>query len=77
MHLATAVEARGLDSLFFNEHTHIPTSRTSPFPGGGELPKHYCHTYDPIVAFGAAAVVTQRIRSARGFAWWSSAIRSN
>ena len=66
MTLATAVEARGLDSLFFNEHTHIPTSRKSPLPGGGELPKHYCHTYDPFVAFGAVVAVTQRIRLGTG-----------
>jgi probable F420-dependent oxidoreductase len=64
--LARAVEERGLDSLFFNEHTHIPTSRQTPFPGGGELPKQYWHTYDPFVAFGAAAAVTQRIRLGTG-----------
>ena len=34
--LAQAVEERGLESLFFPEHTHIPTSRQSPWPGGGE-----------------------------------------
>ena len=37
--LAKAIEERGLDSLFFPEHTHIPTSRATPFPGGGDLPK--------------------------------------
>ena len=35
--LARAVEERGLDSLYFPEHTHIPTSRRSPWPGGGDL----------------------------------------
>ena len=30
--LAQAVEARGLDSLFFPEHTHIPTSRAPHGP---------------------------------------------
>ena len=64
--LARAVEARGLDSLFLNEHSHIPTSRQTPFPGGGELPKHYWHTHDPFVAFGAAAAVTRRIRLGTG-----------
>jgi probable F420-dependent oxidoreductase len=59
--LAKAVEERGFDSLFFNEHTHIPVSRRSAFPGGGELPKPYSHTYDPFVALGAAAAVTSRI----------------
>ena len=64
--LARAVEERGFDSLFFPEHTHIPTSRKTPFPGGGELPKHYSHTHDPFVAFGACAAVTKRIRLGTG-----------
>jgi probable F420-dependent oxidoreductase len=64
--LARAVEDRGLDSLFFPEHTHIPTSRRSPWPGGGELPKEYWHTHDPFVAFGAAAAVTRRIKLGTG-----------
>jgi probable F420-dependent oxidoreductase len=59
--LARAVEKRGLDALFLTEHTHIPTSRTSPWPGGGELPRRYAHTYDPFVALGAMAAVTERI----------------
>lgn len=59
--LAKAVEERGLDSLFFPEHTHIPTSRATPFPGGTDLPKMYWHTHDPFVALGAAAAVTERI----------------
>jgi len=64
--LAKAVEERGFDSLFFPEHTHIPTSRKTPFPGGGDLPKHYSHTHDPFVAFGACAAVTKRIRLGTG-----------
>jgi probable F420-dependent oxidoreductase len=64
--LARAVEERDLDSLFFPEHTHIPASRRTPFPGGGELPKQYYHTYDPFVAFGACAAVTKRIRLGTG-----------
>lgn len=59
--LARAVEAHDFESLFFPEHTHIPTSRRTPFPGGGELPKEYSHTLDPFVALGAAAAVTQRL----------------
>ncbi len=59
--LAKAVEERGLDSLFFPEHTHIPASRATPFPGGGELPKQYWHGHDPFVALGACAAVTERI----------------
>jgi alkanesulfonate monooxygenase SsuD/methylene tetrahydromethanopterin reductase-like flavin-dependent oxidoreductase (luciferase family) len=57
--LARAVEERGLDSIFFNEHTHIPVSRRTAFPGGGELPKEYSHTHDPFVALAAAAAVTK------------------
>ena len=64
--LAQAVEERGLDSLFFPEHTHIPASRDTPFPGGGDLPKMYWHTHDPFVALGAAAAVTSRIALGTG-----------
>lgn len=64
--LAKAVEERGLDSLFVCEHTHIPASRQSPWPGGGELPKEYWHTHDPFVALAAAAAVTERIKLGMG-----------
>ena len=64
--LAKAVEERGFDSLFFPEHTHIPVSRATPFPGGGELPKQYWHAHDPFVALGAAAAVTERISLGTG-----------
>jgi probable F420-dependent oxidoreductase len=60
--LARAVEDRGFDGLFFPEHTHIPLSRKTPFPGGGDLPKQYSHTHDPFVALGACAAVTKTIR---------------
>jgi len=45
--LARALEERGFGSLYVPEHTHIPISRRSPFPGGGELPKKYSHTHAP------------------------------
>ena len=64
--LAQAVEERGFDSLFFPEHTHIPASRATPFPGGGELPKQYWHAHDPFVALSACAAVTERIRLGTG-----------
>ena len=64
--LAKAIEERGLDSLFFPEHTHIPASRRSPYPAGGDLPKEYSHTYDPFVAFGACAAATKRIKLGTG-----------
>ena len=59
--LGRAVEERGLDSLFFPEHTHIPASRKSPWPGGADLPKDYWHTYDLFVALGAVAAATKKI----------------
>ena len=59
--LAKALEDRGFNSLFLCEHTHIPTSRRSPFPGGGELPKRYVHTHDPFVALSFAAAATRTL----------------
>jgi probable F420-dependent oxidoreductase len=64
--LARAVEERGLDSLFFPEHTHIPVSRATPFPGGGDLPEWYWRSHDPFVSLAAAAAVTNRIRLGTG-----------
>jgi probable F420-dependent oxidoreductase len=63
---ALASEQRGFESLFFPEHTHIPTSRRSPYPGGGELPKEYAHTHDLFVALTAAAAVTKTIKIGTG-----------
>ncbi|HTV53115.1 MAG TPA: LLM class F420-dependent oxidoreductase [Steroidobacteraceae bacterium] len=59
--LARAAEDRGFESLLFPEHTHIPVSRRTPFPGGGELPKAYSHTHDPFVALAFAAAATRKI----------------
>ena len=64
--LARAVEERNLDSLFFPEHTHIPASRATPFPGGGDLPDMYWRSHDPFVALSACAAVTERIRLGTG-----------
>lgn len=64
--LALAVEERGLDSLFFPEHTHIPVSRKTPFPGGTDLPNWYWRSHDPFVALSAAAAVTKRIKVGTG-----------
>ncbi|HEY2876693.1 MAG TPA: hypothetical protein VGJ56_32565, partial [Reyranella sp.] len=50
--LAIEAEARGFESVWFPEHSHIPTSRKSPWPGGAELPKYYYDSYDPFVAMG-------------------------
>lgn len=59
--LGAALEARGFESLFVCEHTHIPLSRRTPFPGGGELPRRYAHTHDPFVALSFAAAATKRL----------------
>ncbi|HXC37331.1 MAG TPA: LLM class flavin-dependent oxidoreductase, partial [Burkholderiales bacterium] len=63
--LARALEQRGFESLWFPEHTHIPASRRSPWPGGAELPKMYYDTYDLFVAlsFAAAATTTLKVGS--------------
>jgi len=64
--IARLVEQRGHGSLFFAEHTHIPASRQTPWPGGAELPRKYAHTYDLFVALTAAAVATTRLRVGSG-----------
>ena len=66
--LACALEARGFESLFVCEHTHIPVSRRSPYPGGGELPKCYSHTHDPFVALSFAAAATRTLKLGTGIA---------
>ena len=64
--LAREAEARGFESLWVPEHTHIPSSRRTPWPGGAELPKEYSHTYDPFVALMFAAAVTNTIKIGTG-----------
>ena len=64
--LARELEARGFESLFVPEHTHIPASRKSPFPGGGELPREYSHTHDPFVSLSFAAAVTTTLKLGTG-----------
>jgi probable F420-dependent oxidoreductase len=59
--LARMAEERGFESLFFPEHTHIPASRRTRYPGGGELPAEYSRTHDPFVALTAAAGATERL----------------
>lgn len=59
--LARVCEDLGFDSLLFPEHTHIPASRRTPWPGGAELPREYSHTLDPMVAMAAAAAVTKTL----------------
>src|SRR6266496_788146 len=64
--LARAAEERGFESLWVPEHTHIPASRRTPFPGGGDLPREYSHTLDPFVGLTVAASVTTRLRIGTG-----------
>ena len=60
------VEEHGQESLFFAEHTHIPASRDTPWPGGPELPRRYSHTYDLFVAVTAALEATSSLRVGTG-----------
>src|SRR5580693_5424582 len=64
--LGQALEARGFESLWAPEHSHIPLSRQSPFPQGGDLPKKYYDAMDPFVTLAAAAAVTKTIKLATG-----------
>ena len=60
--LARACEARGFESLWVGEHTHIPASRQTPYPPGEPLPKPYYHMADPFVSLMAAAAATTRLK---------------
>ena len=64
--LAQALEDRGFESLFVPEHTHIPVSRRTPFPGGEPLPREYSNTLDPFVDLATAAAVTNTLRIGTG-----------
>ncbi len=64
--LARECEARGFESLWLPEHTHIPASRESQYPGGGELPTEYAHMSDPFIGLAAAAAVTTRLKLGTG-----------
>ena len=64
--LGRLAEEHGFDSLLFPEHTHIPASRETPYPAGGELPREYSHTYDPFVALATVAAATERIKIGTG-----------
>ncbi|MDD9376969.1 TIGR03619 family F420-dependent LLM class oxidoreductase [Streptomyces sp. ZAF1911] len=64
--LARALEERGFSGLYLPEHTHIPVSRVTPAPMGGELPEMYGRTLDPFVALGQASAVTERLQLGTG-----------
>ncbi len=64
--LGRLAEDRGFESLFVTEHTHIPTSRETPYPAGGPLPEEYRRTWDPFVALTAVAATTERLHVGTG-----------
>ena len=64
--LACALEERGFESLWAPEHSHIPVSRVSPFPNGGDLPKQYYDVMDPFVTLTAAAAATKTVKIGTG-----------
>jgi probable F420-dependent oxidoreductase len=66
--LARLLEERGFDSLWVGEHSHIPTSRKTPYPAGGELPPQYLRMMDPYVSLTAAAAATSTLLLGTGVA---------
>jgi probable F420-dependent oxidoreductase len=67
--LGRATEDLGFESLWFPEHSHIPTSRVSPWggrKGAPDLPDFYWRTNDQFIALGAVAAVTERIKLGTG-----------
>ncbi|CAN5274762.1 LLM class F420-dependent oxidoreductase [soil metagenome] len=66
--LGRGIEERGFSALTIAEHSHIPASRESPYPDGGDLPDVYYKTLDPFVTLAAAAAVTTKIELVTGIA---------
>jgi len=64
--IARLAEERGFESLWFPEHTHIPASRETPYPAGGDLPPEYSRLFDPLIALTAAAMATTKLRLGTG-----------
>ena len=64
--LGRALEERGYDSLWMGEHSHIPASRTTPYPSGGELPQNYIEMMDPFVSLTMAAMATKELKIGTG-----------
>src|SRR5271165_355899 len=61
-----ALEQRGFESVWAPEHSHIPLSRRSPWPGGAELPKMYYDAMDPFVTLATIAAVTRTLKVGTG-----------
>ena len=66
--LAKTLEERGFESLWFGEHSHIPCSRETPYPGGGELPASYSQMMDPYLSLMTAANATSQLKLGTGIA---------
>jgi len=66
--LGPMLEERGFESLWVAEHSHIPASRESPWPGGPDLPQMYYDTMDPFLALTAAAMTTKTLKLGTGIA---------
>src|SRR5207249_6673178 len=66
--LARLLEERGFDSFWVGEHTHIPTSRKTPYPSGGDIPPQYLRMMDPFVSLMAAAASTSSLIIGTGVA---------
>lgn len=64
--LARAAEERGLDSVWFSEHTHIPLRFLTAEGRGPSLPDYYWQTYDIFIAMTLAAAATQTIKVGSG-----------
>lgn len=64
--MAKALEVRGFDSFWIGEHSHIPTSRKTPYPSGGEMPIQYRRMMDPFVSLAIAGAATSTLRLGTG-----------
>ena len=64
--IGPALEQRGFESVWAPEHSHIPLSRRSPWPGGAELPKMYYDAMDPFVTLATIAAVTRTLKVGTG-----------
>ena len=64
--LGQALEARGFESVWAPEHSHIPSSRLSQPASGGTLGKQYYDVMDPFVTLTAAAMATTALKIATG-----------
>ena len=64
--LGRALEANGFDSLWVVEHTHIPASRKTPYPVGGDLPSIYWESYEPFTYLAQVAAVTEHLKIGTG-----------